>query len=541
MYVGGEVRTLSSSTTAFSQDPLINWLGRHIALLLAGGFALGVVYMSLLPFSFVAAPSWDPTAQYLGYLRLSDLSMTDVIANIGIYVPLGGLSFWALRRRNVWRMVALIGAVFFGYLLSFTIEHAQHWLDARVSSWTDVLANSLGTLLGALLALSSEPLARRIVTHFSARAERNWYMLLAKLAACCLLVASLRPFDVVVDARSAAAALPKANFLFEAKWQQLPVLCAEDIKAHQRKDMFELDRMRVDYVIDRIIDVVVYAGLTVLCCAGLIGGGMRGFWGVAAYAGLLVQTLSVLIVFIRHFLSSWGMDTAHFACAILGWAIGLAIFGYTRWVKRQSENDPTKDNTLTNWLQSKPVMMTTAVFAIVMVAGYELSPFQFDSVDNILSYDKVNLIPFQPHFLNRPNRAMFDITGEMLRYGSLAFCLASIYYRKYGIANWRRCALACIGICAAASVCAELCHLFIRTRTTDITTVFLAALAAALASVTLRALYDLRRFVTTRYADDLLTSQLIEGETYDKEAAKLPAKPHAGASPKAASRSAPPD
>jgi len=541
MYVGGEVRTLSSTTTAFSQDPLINWLGRHIALLLAGGFALGVAYMSLIPFGFVATPSWDPTARYFGYLRLDDISMTDVIANIGIYAPVGGLAFWALRRRKVWRLVALIGAVFFGYLLSFAIEHAQHWLEARVSSWTDVVANSLGTMLGALLAFFLEPFARRMVTHLSANAERNWYMLLAKLAACCLLVASLRPFDVVVDVRSAAAALPKANLLFEAQWQQLPAQCAADIEADQRKGMFELDRMRVDYVIDRIVDVVVYAGLTVLCCAGLIVGGKHGFWSVAAYAGLLVQTLSVLIVFIRHFLSSWGMDTAHFACAMMGWAIGVAIFGYTRWATRRSDANTTQSNPLAHWLQSKPVMIAAASFAVITVAGYELSPFQFDTAENILSYDKVNLVPFQPHFLNRPNRAMFDITGEMLRYGSLAFCLVGIAYRKYGIANWRRYMVVCIGICAAASACAEICHLFIRTRTTDITTVLLAAFAAALASVTLRAVYDLRRFVTTHYADDLLTSQLIEGETYDKEAAKLPAKPRDGASPKAASRSAPPD
>jgi len=532
---------LATSTSAFSQDPLINWLGRHVALLLTGGFALGVAYMSLIPFDFVAAPAWDPTAKYIGYLRLNDISMTDVIANIGIYVPLGGLAFWGLRRRGVWRLVALIGALFFGYLLSFSIEHAQHWLDARVSSWVDVVANSLGTLLGAMMAFFIEPFARRILIHLSHNAERNWYMLLAKLAACCLLVASLRPFDVVIDVRSAAAALPRANYLFEAKWQQLPAMCKADIENHQRKGMFELDRMRVDYVIDRVVDVVVYTGLTVLCCTGLMVGGMRGFWSVSAYAGLLVQTLSVLIVFIRHFLSSWGMDTAHFACAMLGWGLGVAIFAYTRWVKRKSDEDEPRGATLAKWLQSKPVMIVTAMLAVVTVVGYELSPFQFETTDGVLSWRKVNLVPFQPHFLNRPNRAMFDITGEMLRYGTLAFCLISLAFNRFGIANWRRHALACIGICTVASVFAELSHLFIRTRTADITTVFLAATAAAIACATFRALFDLRRFVMTQYADDLLTSQLVEGDTYDKEAAKKLAKSRGDVSPKAATRSGPPD
>ena len=175
------------------------------------------------------------------------------------------------------------------------------------------------------------------------------------------------------------------------------------------------------------------------------------------------------------------------------------------------------------------------------LAAYELSPFQFASVDHVLSQAKINLVPFQPHFLNRPNKAIFDITGELLRYGVLAFCIISLLSRHASLDGWRRRALASIGFCAFTAAVAEICHLFIRARMTDITTVVLAAAAAAMACVAYHALYDLRRLVLTHHAEDLLTSQLIEGDTYDKEAAKKLAKSRDDASRKAASRSAPPD
>lgn len=527
---------MSSPSTSFSQEPVIEWLSRHLATLLTCGYAVGLAYMSLIPFDFVTTPAWDSTGQYLGYLRLDDVSMTDVLANIAAYVLLGGLAYWMLRRKAVWRIIAVFGAVFLGYLLSFAIEHAQHWIDQRVSSWVDVVANSLGALFGGLLGLLLEPFARLVVNHLRANAERNWYMLLAKLAACCILLMSLRPFDVVIDIRSAAAALPQSNFLFEAKWQQLPVICATDIEAYQRKGMYELDRMQADYLIDRWVDVFVYAGLTLLCCAGLVAGGTRGYWAATGYAGFLVQTLAALIVFIRHFLSTWGLDTAHFACAIVGWGIGAGLFGLAR--KIRSDSGAT---TSLAWLSVRPMLYATAAFTVLTVVAYEFSPFQFEAVDQIASYDKVNLVPFQPHFQNRPNQAAFDISGEMLRYGSLAFCLMGLAYHRFGLQAWRRQALICIAICTAAAGAAELCHLVIRARTTDVTTVVLAAIAAGIATCTFRALIDLRRYITTYEANDLLTSQLIEGESYDRDAIKKLAKSRGDASPKAASRSAPPD
>jgi len=44
--------------------------------------------------------------------------------------------------------------VFVGALVSLTIEIIQAWLPNRVSSMTDLLTNTFGALLGAVLALA---------------------------------------------------------------------------------------------------------------------------------------------------------------------------------------------------------------------------------------------------------------------------------------------------------------------------------------------------------------------------------------------------
>ncbi|HEX4380041.1 MAG TPA: VanZ family protein [Candidatus Acidoferrum sp.] len=75
----------------------------------------------------------------------------DVIENVIGFMPfgfvLGGL--FALSRP---RSQAILMATFIGFSLSFTVESLQYFIPRRDSSWTDVITNTTGTLLGALIA-----------------------------------------------------------------------------------------------------------------------------------------------------------------------------------------------------------------------------------------------------------------------------------------------------------------------------------------------------------------------------------------------------
>jgi len=116
------------------------------------GYTVLIVYASLSPFTgwwnqglefsaVLAAPLWQTSSPF------------DAIVNLLAYIPLGLLLALALRERvgAAWSvMLATLG----GTMLSTTMEYAQMYLPVRTSSNFDVLTNSSGTLVGALLALS---------------------------------------------------------------------------------------------------------------------------------------------------------------------------------------------------------------------------------------------------------------------------------------------------------------------------------------------------------------------------------------------------
>jgi glycopeptide antibiotics resistance protein len=71
----------------------------------------------------------------------------EFISNIAIFVPIGFL-FVALFGRRRWWLAILAGAV-----LTLVIEGTQTFLPARVPDVRDLIANTTGAILGALLAL----------------------------------------------------------------------------------------------------------------------------------------------------------------------------------------------------------------------------------------------------------------------------------------------------------------------------------------------------------------------------------------------------
>jgi len=76
-------------------------------------------------------------------------SVSDVFANVVLFIPLGFL-FQLARRRAGWR--SLLQALGFGLLVSTAVEACQFFLPGRDSSLIDVATNGVGALLGAAAA-----------------------------------------------------------------------------------------------------------------------------------------------------------------------------------------------------------------------------------------------------------------------------------------------------------------------------------------------------------------------------------------------------
>lgn len=95
----------------------------------------------------------DPARRRAAWSYLS----VDVLGNVAVFVPFGGalaaagLLSWPAtrRRRSFWP--SWLGVTAAGLLLSLFIEIAQLAIPSRVTDVDDVILNTLGTAVGALL------------------------------------------------------------------------------------------------------------------------------------------------------------------------------------------------------------------------------------------------------------------------------------------------------------------------------------------------------------------------------------------------------
>jgi VanZ family protein len=84
----------------------------------------------------------------------------DVLLNIGGFIPLGFILCVYLSLTRT-RRKAILSAALAGAILSLVIEVLQAYIPQRVSGTTDIITNTLGSVLGALLARPS--MARTIL------------------------------------------------------------------------------------------------------------------------------------------------------------------------------------------------------------------------------------------------------------------------------------------------------------------------------------------------------------------------------------------
>ena len=134
------------------EEPFITETRLRLRAWLAFGYTLFIVYGSLSPFSGWRGQGLD----FIEVLRapfLLTYTAFDTVINLLAYMPFGLLVGLMLRTRFS-ALASVILGLCLGVLLSASMEYLQMYLPMRVSSNMDLLTNSAGTLIGALLAVS---------------------------------------------------------------------------------------------------------------------------------------------------------------------------------------------------------------------------------------------------------------------------------------------------------------------------------------------------------------------------------------------------
>ncbi len=174
-----------------------------------------VFYGSLIPFEIDWTMLWSPDAFGLFRSGLAGSNTDDIITNLLVYIPVGlTLALCALPRvfQTAGRMTRIAIAVFLGTVISIVAEYIQTGIAIRVSSWTDVTLNAMGTAVGAAFGLRWYPLGVRAVERFRSSMAKRPFATLAPILAVGLLCADLLPFNFVTDTEGLHAAFGRAKW-----------------------------------------------------------------------------------------------------------------------------------------------------------------------------------------------------------------------------------------------------------------------------------------------------------------------------------------
>ncbi|CAG9933391.1 VanZ family protein [Candidatus Nitrotoga arctica] len=130
---------------------------RFSILALAIVYTLFVIYGSLVPLDFHPRP-WDQAwemFQHISLLNVGTQGRADWVANGVLYVPVGFLTVTLFTRFKTHRtlVLAFIGSLLFSFTLAVTVEFAQLFFPPRTVSINDVIAEFLGSILGAVFAV----------------------------------------------------------------------------------------------------------------------------------------------------------------------------------------------------------------------------------------------------------------------------------------------------------------------------------------------------------------------------------------------------
>lgn len=132
----------------------------------------GIIYLTLYPFAFI-----DVAVEPLRWMPLSSRGLQlDALLNLYFFLPIGLLLGIRFRRAG-----ALLPFILGLSLLSLSIEYGQAYIPGRISSFNDVLLNTLGGAIGLIVA-QLPIFDRALLVTWPESVRRNnglWVLLLA--------------------------------------------------------------------------------------------------------------------------------------------------------------------------------------------------------------------------------------------------------------------------------------------------------------------------------------------------------------------------
>jgi VanZ family protein len=426
---------------------------RNTFLFLAFLYLAFVIYGSLVPLHFQHMPLEDAWKHFVGiqYLELGIGSRADWVANILLFIPLAFLwcgVFLSDRRVVVkWFISTLILAGLIG--LSAGIEFTQIFFPPRTVSLNDIIAESIGALIGIFSWWFFGPRVAswlegwKAIRQRSGRAEKLLWLYLAVLFGYGLL-----PLDLTIS--------PVEIY---HKWRMGQIILVPFVPyISDARGLYEL-----------VSDIVIWIPAAFL----LVMSGRQ----TKLRAWFSTVLLSAFLEFLQLFVWTRVTDVNDILTSIVGGGIGVLLGGMVagRMTITRSQSLPETSRRRLQWGWA----LCSILWAIILIAVFWY-PYNFN-LDRSFLVQRVSLlkrVPFYAYYYGTEYRAVTELLHRIFFFAPLGGFIALALGKDKRTFPWRGMVSALMFSGLAFVI--EFGRLFISSKSPDSIDLFLEIAGAAL-------------------------------------------------------------
>jgi len=438
-------------------------------------FLVFVIYGSLIPFEYNGRTLSEgiDTFMQIRYLSLGIGSRADWVANILLYIPLSFfLSAWISTSRKTRLSTKYYFLIFTLCLtLAIAIEFLQVFFPPRTVSFNDLIAESLGTLIGICLWVAGRNPITKLWSQFS-RGGNSAITSAMILYVIAYLVLSLFPYDFLISFGELKEkwALGRYGLFLAPNACEKPVWCIAKLGAE----------------VIATIPLGAIAAVFLSCRTGK-------HYGRLIFLGAI---LAVLIESIQFFEASGVTQGVSIITRTTGILFGALV---VLWA--------TPDSLLRLKSMLRPAILLLILpyfFITAFLNGWFEQPWQ--SIDQAMNrFSDVRWLPFYFHYYSTETVAVISTLANITMYLPVG---VGIWGWQVGGNKPTTGALARkVAVLAALYACVmEFGKLFIATKHPDLTNVLIAAVAGAAA-------YSILKWFSSHFSESIAPTKIDSGSS----------------------------
>lgn len=409
-------------------------------------YTVFVVYGSLVPWQFNGLSLSEAWLRFhnIQYLTLGISSRADWVANILLFMPLSFL--WlgrvSLQLQFAGKLVATVFILMASFLLCSVIEFTQLFFPPRTVSLNDIIAESLGAVIGVLVWWGFGKQFIDWLKGWKIKKTNSTSYLQIYLG--CMFFYNVMPLDLTLSPVE-----------FYHKWHEGRVILLpfSGLKGDVARDIY-----------DSLADIALWLPVP---------------WLWLKFESLTkMQVLkkvffaAVIIEFFQLFVYSRVTDVTDVLLAVLGGSIGVGLIGFNSNIFAQINNKDNLNRYGKYCFLYVLLLYFLWVFVIISVFWY---PFDFEwgyvSFSNFS--DRFFKIPFYAYYYGTEYRAITEVFHKILFFIPLGVIIGQGV--RFIVNRYKSIVIALVLI-AGASMVVEFGQMFLPNKNADITDVILEIL-----------------------------------------------------------------